>query len=93
MDAAAFWKRFPKNMPIDKRNIQKWNASLDKHYQINVIGSHRKGMKLSGPPLNKRVLVLIKLFLWWFQIFGLLPVKLPIKKQSKTPIKMEFSKT
>ena len=58
MAAAEFWKKYPKNMPIDRHRLRKWQISLDNNYQINVLGSHKKGTKLVGPPLNKRVLAL-----------------------------------
>ena len=57
MAAAEFWKKYPQHMPVDRHRVRKWQASLDENFQINVLGSHKKGKKLVGPPLNKRVLV------------------------------------
>ena len=57
MEAAEFWKKYPNHMPVDRHRLRKWHTSLRKHFQVNVLGSHRKGTKLAGPPLNKRVLV------------------------------------
>ena len=45
-------------MPVDRHRVRKWHTSLVKNCQVNVLGSHRKGKRLSGPPLNQRVLVL-----------------------------------
>ena len=54
--AAEFWQKYPEHMPVDRHRTRKWHASLRRNAQINVIGSHRKGKRLSGPPLNQRVL-------------------------------------
>lgn len=56
--AAEFWKKYPDHQPVDRHRVRKWHISLANLYKVNVVGSHRKGTRLSGPRLNQRVLVL-----------------------------------
>ena len=58
MAAREFWKKYPDDMPVNRHTTRYWHTSLRQNMEINVLGSHRKGKKLVGPPLNKRVLVL-----------------------------------
>ena len=69
-------------MPVDRHRVRKWHTSLVKNCQVNVLGSHRKGKRLSGPPLNQRVLVLFH-FLSDFQNLKILYSRYKIPGISK----------